>query len=872
MLRKKDPGEEVDFLDSSASKRLKKSCLEVFAAGQMDEFDNYTILEEVGRGNMGIVYKASQNEENKIYAIKVLPKNVMNNPQAIDQFFREICVHRELKHPNIIEFHKIGVCSETVFIVMEYVLGNGLDTLLKQKGRFAVHEALSLAISVARALEYAHEKGIVHRDLKPANILIHEATRIPKIADFGMAKFTAVNPLKDHAFGTPAYMAPEQVLASKNVDIRADIYALGSILYHLLSGKRPYWDIQDPVHLVRTKVKTPPQEISVVVPDISEDIRHLVTNAMSINPKKRYPNPARFLEEAQIALSRLEKSQSTSRKGMVRPSEQLKEEALRESTAFLPYSGTGAAEVPELFMTVTRYEMDPSLNTFRKEIAAFKQSPVGSLLADDDEPEQFEETLLSMTMVSDAAVQVPKDLEKLLSGESRAGFRRKSKNLLEVVVDLMQDENLPQHKNVLSELRYLLLLRGNLLTKQKTLLEFIREGEERLESRLQELSRITQSDSFNHKIRDYFSHVVDGCLKNYEQVFYKDLKACKTGDDLDCYLQNYPLTRKSLARKNLRIISKIIEVKKSIEKKPGQVEKICARYFGPHEQELRKFFIDLYVRKGDEDALWMVVGRSISLPLLIKHLMRLQEKPEFKTMAGRIVSLIDVFLDSGGRTSLDQLKTSLNFIPQQLRDKISTLVKKKLNAELETKVRELLAGAGEQKCFNAFAMLLQNPRYHSAGIKLYGYPVKDLAGKVNQIRHDRESVDQVFQDRPLPKEVLALVLEDRQMEVAARACTLHNCMQDLKRVQYQLNSGQTISLLKSLVKIFNRYGKVNFARDDSIYAMNGYHLSRLLVRFYDESAKSTIDLPDNMNPEIRTIIHKLVEQERKPKTRDRPHK
>ena len=864
---KKDE-EEFEFLDSSAYDRIKLQCKEIFAPEPIEEYENFRIIEELGHGSMGIVYKAMHKKDNKIYALKVLPQNAINDPQAADRFFQEICVHKILIHSNIIRLHKVGVSSETVFIVMEYVLGNDLATLLQLQGQLSKHYSLRYAINIGEALAYAHTQNIVHRDLKPANILLDEITHTPKIADFGLAKFCFKKNAKDDAFGTPAYMAPEQVLSSKNVDIRADIYALGSMLYHFLAGIRPFAEIQDPVMLTHTKIKRDPVDIKVLMPEIEDEVAFLVRKATALDPRKRYSAPIEFVQDAKEALKVVEGKLAPGHKiSPLRPSQQLKMEAKRKTTLFLPKM----EKVSEIFMTATRYETVAHTETFNREMQIFNASPVGTLLqeSEKEQDQEFEETLLTMSMAPKAALKITPEFEKLINISSGhfSMFWKKGRNLLENVLSLLKtpDSLPPEVKTTLGELRYLLLLRGKYLTKQQTIIDFIVHGNKRIKLKVDEMSRITQSSSFNKIVHQYFYELVVSHLKAYNRVFRGDVLSCKNIDELSCYLQNYSNASSVIQQySDLQIIKQMLDVYDKLESNPEKFKEIIDKYFGhPKDKDIYKVLTTFYLKKGDENNFWGAVSRSVDLSSFMGHLMRLKEQNEFKSLSTRVISLLEVFLDSGGRTSLEKLKTSLNFIPKTPRDKICVLVRRRLAKELQAKVNELVASEDREKRLKAFVMLLQNPRYHSPGIKLYGYPAKNLAAKINKLRYRKESVEQIFHAQPIPQEIIGLVYENIEMEISARAKTLQNALRDLEILKKKTEQKRPASLLKALLKIFNTYGKLNFANEKSFYVIDGYRIARHILRYYNDPTRQMIDLPNHIRQDVHALVKNLIDTERK---------
>lgn len=205
-------------------------------------FPQLEILERIGAGGMGVVYRARQKELDRIVALKILRPDFGPEANFAERFQREARAMARLSHPHIVTVHDFGRIDDVFYFVMEYIDGVNLRQLEKA-GQLAPAQALALVPQVCEALQYAHEQGVVHRDIKPENILITRDGRV-KIADFGLAK------LAGHAeqahltgtwqvMGTPHYMAPEQVERPTEVDHRADIYSLGVVFYEMLTGELP---------------------------------------------------------------------------------------------------------------------------------------------------------------------------------------------------------------------------------------------------------------------------------------------------------------------------------------------------------------------------------------------------------------------------------------------------------------------------------------------------------------------------------------------------------------------------------------------------------------------------------------------------------
>jgi serine/threonine protein kinase len=208
------------------------------------------VLEEIGAGGMGAVYKARHRRMNRIVAIKMIVREREKSAEIIRRFEREVHLIAGLQHPNIVVAHDADECEAGIFLVMEFVAGEDLEAVVRRKGPLPVAEAVDCMLQTARGLDYAHAKNVIHRDVKPANLLRVHETGCIKITDLGLARLKDDNEPSDwrvtsltetgNIMGTVLFMAPEQSVDTKTVDHRCDIYSLGCTLYCLLHGEPPF--------------------------------------------------------------------------------------------------------------------------------------------------------------------------------------------------------------------------------------------------------------------------------------------------------------------------------------------------------------------------------------------------------------------------------------------------------------------------------------------------------------------------------------------------------------------------------------------------------------------------------------------------------
>lgn len=262
---------------------------------QIEKVGGYQIQGEVGAGNSGKVYKAVDDKNNQIVAIKILHQSLVDNLEMVNRFKKEAELSSRLTSPNTVAVKHFGILNDgRPFMVMDYIEGVCAGTLIEQSGAMALERALPIFIQVAAGLAHAHELGIMHRDIKPQNIMLIEQdsqSDFVKIIDFGIAKHVQSEAslaltITGEAVGTPCYMSPEQCLA-REVDHRTDIYSLGCVMYEMLTA-RLVFAASNPVALMTKHVQEVPPTMGLIPSPQATEIERIVLKSLAKRPEDRY--------------------------------------------------------------------------------------------------------------------------------------------------------------------------------------------------------------------------------------------------------------------------------------------------------------------------------------------------------------------------------------------------------------------------------------------------------------------------------------------------------------------------------------------------------------------------------------------------------
>jgi eukaryotic-like serine/threonine-protein kinase len=265
----------------------------------------YVVESELGRGAMGIIYRAQDPDIGRTVAIKLIRADLLegdDREEFLMRFRHEARAAGRCTHTNIVAIYDFAMHEGNPFLAMEYVDGVGLGQALKGAGRFAPGESVAIVTQVLDALEAAHSVGVVHRDVKPANILLLPNGRV-KVTDFGIARFNTSDLTQTGAvIGTPAYMSPEQC-RGEHVDARSDLFSVGTVLYELLTGKRAFSG-RNVTEVTYQLLSAEPSDVTTLVADVPEPLAAVLRKAMSKNREARYASAQQMGDALVVAMRR----------------------------------------------------------------------------------------------------------------------------------------------------------------------------------------------------------------------------------------------------------------------------------------------------------------------------------------------------------------------------------------------------------------------------------------------------------------------------------------------------------------------------------------------------------------------------------------
>ena len=257
---------------------------------------DFEIVKLIGRGGMSSVYMASDKELERHVALKIPHERFVDSPSFVKRFRREAKAMARLRHPNIVQIYSVGSHEEMPFFAMEHVRGESLERTVKTRGPLSIDTALRYISQIARAIEYAHDKGVIHRDIKPANILIDSSGRV-LLTDFGVSKLLSEEVTQDTIgfVGTPQYMSPEQC-GQGTLDHRTDIYSMGAVLFEILTGQAAF-SSSSPAEVIKKQLFDMPEFPAEFRESIPDDLQALISKMLAKDPGERYQDIPSLLRD-----------------------------------------------------------------------------------------------------------------------------------------------------------------------------------------------------------------------------------------------------------------------------------------------------------------------------------------------------------------------------------------------------------------------------------------------------------------------------------------------------------------------------------------------------------------------------------------------
>ncbi len=347
---------------------------------EKQQIGRYEILEEIGRGAMGVVFKGHDPLIGRLVAVKTITAGVAENPALLERFYREARAAGGLQHPNIVTIYELAESGGAPFIAMEYLEGESLEKIIARKPALPLATRLGYVLQTCRALDYAHRRGVIHRDVKPANIVV---TRdgVVKVVDFGIARLTSSSQTQTGALlGTLAYMSPEQ-LRGQHAGARADIWALGVVLYELIAYQRPFAG-ENHGALLMSILQKEPLPIRQSLPECPVALERVVLKSLRKNDQERYQSMEELLKDLENCNSFLTGKTPQAAVEAQIPSRTVPQSSRPTPTIALPPSAAPIAkpETQPLFASIAK-PAQPNSHPGRKAVVAFAILAVMALAA-----------------------------------------------------------------------------------------------------------------------------------------------------------------------------------------------------------------------------------------------------------------------------------------------------------------------------------------------------------------------------------------------------------------------------------------------------------------------------------------------------------
>ena len=422
----------------------------------------------------------------------------------------------------------------------------------------------------------------------------------------------------------------------------------------------------------------------------------------------------------------------------------------------------------------------------------------------------------------------------------------------------------------LNKLKVAINVRNKLLSERQIIVNIINQGLRSFHHTLDKLARLTTNKKLNRKLWEYLHYFAEQDLIAHAADFRKELERCRTCDELDSFLTRYTMESRSVFRKysDLEIIRSVKRIKYEYDRKPKKLMRIMNRHLGANgEANIKDKLSQLLLTSAADADIFDIVRKEKNLRHLLARLEKLSQRKLFSDSASSLANLLRAFVDSSNKFSFLQFKTSLNSLAPVLRNTILAIARHSLKQELTEQIGQILREENDVATkLEAVIYLFADPRYHDNLIQLYGHPVKTLEEKIQSISSTAPDLERlvphVFSGSQMPKKMLRLIIDGKKARTLASQKTVDNCLQALIKLELRLNKREILNLRNELTNLFKSFGFVTFSSKTAPTSISGYDIANMIAEYYNDPARSTIELPNLISSRVRSQLKRIIEDDR----------
>ena len=487
----------------------------------------------------------------------------------------------------------------------------------------------------------------------------------------------------------------------------------------------------------------------------------------------------------------------------------------------------------------------------------------GTPLADSDLESFRVETLVSFNAAAALMwVRLPQE-DALLQAKPKDFFR--------LLVGLATQPGLSREQSqFLAQLKNSLTVRSRLLTQPEIIVNIITQGIRSFLHTLDRVAAITSNKKCNKKITEYLKVVSETDVIAHAALFRKEIEVCQHQEDLERILARYKFDSYSTIKQygDLKIIKAVKQVFEAYERDPRNLTRILNKYLGANSEANTKAKLAKLLVTSDLDAeLLKKIGKEKSLQGIVAVLDTRKQTPQLAPHAEKLCQLVKIFAAPENRSSFADFKTSLNIFSPLLVSKVVAIGKSTVYQEFLNAVSLVLKSSDAAlDRLQELDKILTSTRYHEPGILLYGYPPKVVYEKIHSVDGRAPNVENLLKhiltSSTVPQPFFALIAEAKREQLKGSRKNIDSCLQFLQKLQIRIQHHEVLQLRSELLNLFKSHGNIQFARQDLNVAINGYDIANIIGEFYNIPNRTAIDLPDEIQPDVRQMLKDMIDQER----------